>query len=569
MANHHGEPRLLAQLEITYDDGSTETVATDPGKWTTADGPTTYDSLYTGDSYDGRIAATLAGYDEAGFDSGDWFPAVEMAPPGSCPEAACAGFIPDEPPTPEGFVPAELHAQESDPVQVVGDVEVRGLEEVLGRAPTAEDAGLITARTVRTAYRETGEFSTGEVPEIVPAPKGWYGYEGTPGWASTEGPTPSWDAAYFVMPWELYQYSGDVQLLRDMYPTQQRFMDYYGQWFNAGNGYAKPANVVELGDWAATGGLGTKVINQQWNYYFADYMAKVGELIGEDEAAAQYRTRADEILTWFVDQYWDPATHSYRSTDADANVETMNVMAIELGMVPGSDLDPAHAAYRADEQAVAANEASAADVVAADITSRGFHLGAGVFGMHYLFNVLDEFGHTDVLYQVATQTETPSWGFQIGQGSTALWEQWDSGSQNHPYQNSIGTWFCQGLGGITPAEPGYRSVLIKPFIPTVEGTSSVPPFADGAAPETSTLDEVEASIDTARGTVASSWSRNSDGTIKLTVTIPGNTPAEVWVPTMDKEVRAPSGLDPSGTDVAGGKPYAVFDVPPGTYTFNG
>ncbi len=736
MANYQGEPRLLAQLEITYTDGETTTVTTDPGKWTTADGPTTYDSLYTGDSYDAQIAAQLAGYDEAGFDSSDWTPAVEMAPPGSCPEAACEGFIPDEPPTPQGFVPAELHAQESDPVRVVGDVEavavtspeagvhifdfgqnmtghaqldltgtteedkgktvllrhdellddagqllesgrmkdgrhqedaytvagtgdetwepsfgyrgfryveVRGLEEVLGRAPTLDDAGLITARNVRTAYPETGELatdnellnriqsnvqwagwnntvlkptdtpnrekngwtgdtaaagetymlnndtvrffegwarslrdaqiSTGEVPEIVPATKGWYGYDGTPGWASTEGPTPSWDAAYFVMPWELYQYSGNLQLLRDMYPTQQRFMDYYAQWFNAGNGYAKPANVVELGDWAATGGLGTTVINQQWNYYFADYMAKAGELVGEGEAAAGYRAEADEILTWFVDQYWDPTTHSYQSDEA--NLESVNVMAIEFGMIPGSDLDPTHAAYRADEQKVADNEASAADVVAADIESRGYHLGAGVFGMHYLFGVLDEFGHTDVLYRVATQTETPSWGFQISQGATSLWEQWDSGSQNHPYLNSIGTWFYQGLGGITPAEPGYRSVLIRPYIPTVEGTSSVPSASasadggTGAALETSTLDEVSASIDTARGTVASEWARNSDGTIELSVTIPGNTPAEVWVPTMDKEVRAPSGLDASGTDVAGGKPYAVFDVPPGTWTFNG
>ncbi|NUR91935.1 MAG: family 78 glycoside hydrolase catalytic domain, partial [Nonomuraea sp.] len=48
------EPRLLGQLVVTYADGTTRSVATD-GQWEFADGPTTYDSLYGGETYDARL----------------------------------------------------------------------------------------------------------------------------------------------------------------------------------------------------------------------------------------------------------------------------------------------------------------------------------------------------------------------------------------------------------------------------------------------------------------------------------------------------------------------------------
>jgi alpha-L-rhamnosidase len=52
-----GEPRVIAQLEITYTDGRHETVATDTS-WRTALGPTTFSSWWSGEEYDARRAAT-------------------------------------------------------------------------------------------------------------------------------------------------------------------------------------------------------------------------------------------------------------------------------------------------------------------------------------------------------------------------------------------------------------------------------------------------------------------------------------------------------------------------------
>jgi alpha-L-rhamnosidase len=63
---------LIAQLEITYADGSADTVVTGDG-WRCAPGPVTAASLYDGEKYDARLLP--AGWSAAGFDDRSWLPA--------------------------------------------------------------------------------------------------------------------------------------------------------------------------------------------------------------------------------------------------------------------------------------------------------------------------------------------------------------------------------------------------------------------------------------------------------------------------------------------------------------
>ncbi|WP_199433451.1 glycoside hydrolase family 78 protein [Qaidamihabitans albus] len=62
---------LLAQLEIRYEDGTSETVGTGPG-WRAATGPIRLASIYDGERYDAR--RELPGWSEPGFDDTDWSP---------------------------------------------------------------------------------------------------------------------------------------------------------------------------------------------------------------------------------------------------------------------------------------------------------------------------------------------------------------------------------------------------------------------------------------------------------------------------------------------------------------
>ena len=74
-----GQPKSIAQLEVTYTDGSHERIATDT-TWQTHPGPITFSSTYGGEDYDAR--AEPLGWDKPGFSAKDWQPACAVEGPG-------------------------------------------------------------------------------------------------------------------------------------------------------------------------------------------------------------------------------------------------------------------------------------------------------------------------------------------------------------------------------------------------------------------------------------------------------------------------------------------------------
>ncbi|HEX8866607.1 MAG TPA: family 78 glycoside hydrolase catalytic domain [Lentzea sp.] len=92
----HDEPKLLAQLEIDHPDGTRTTVGSDES-WRLTDGPTLSNSLYTGETYDARLAPQ--NWTKPGFDDSNWQSSpVRPAPKGT------------------------LKAQEHEPIRVVESV---------------------------------------------------------------------------------------------------------------------------------------------------------------------------------------------------------------------------------------------------------------------------------------------------------------------------------------------------------------------------------------------------------------------------------------------------------------
>ncbi len=67
-----GPPKLIAQLEISFADGSTQTICSD-NSWKVRGGPTTFSSIYGGEDYDARLE-TAGDF--------DWQSAVETTGPG-------------------------------------------------------------------------------------------------------------------------------------------------------------------------------------------------------------------------------------------------------------------------------------------------------------------------------------------------------------------------------------------------------------------------------------------------------------------------------------------------------
>ena len=399
-----------------------------------------------------------------------------------------------------------------------------------------------------------GMNSNGDLNVVMPGPRA-YGFDDTPGWSTANGAVPAWDHAFFEVPLNMYQYYGDLEILKEIYPDQTKFMNYYADYFTEENNYTF-SNMM-LGEYAA-GTLGTgstENINHQLYYRMADYMSNVSALLGKNDIAQTYRTLANKILKAFIKLYWDETTHSFQK-GTSGNLETEQLLAVAYDLVPGNDLSPDDPRFLAQTSYThAQNKESCMSVVANSIKANGNRIGTGIYGLRYLFNLLDEYGYTNLAYSIATGLENPSWGNVLLQGGTTLQENWGGINGNHHYHSSILTWYYQGLAGIKPSSPGYATIQVKPYVPTNTGNINL-------KGEKAPVTKVDASINTARGLVKSSW--NNDANFTMTVTIPSNTPAEIWVPSVSgKALSVPE----EAKYLKSEEGYAVYSVGAGNWTF--
>ena len=119
-------------------------------------------------------------------------------------------------------------------------------------------------------------------------------------------------------------------------------------------------------------------------------------------------------------------------------------------------------------------------------------------------------------------------------------------SFNHYAYGSIGDWLYRSAVGIREAAPGYKRITIRPHV--------------GGG-----FENMEASTITPYGKVAASWKAKENVLTELSVEIPFNTTAEVYVPA--KSIEAVSCDDASVKAAGIGGGYVKFSVGSGKYTF--
>ena len=148
-------------------------------------------------------------------------------------------------------------------------------------------------------------------------------------------------------------------------------------------------------------------------------------------------------------------------------------------------------------------------------------------------------------------------------GATTIWERWDGwtpekgfqdpgmNSFNHYSLGSCGEYLFGYIGGIRPASPGFKSILIEPII-------------------RSGLTWARTTFDSIHGKIATAW-KIKGKRLTLEVVVPANTTSTVWVPT-----ATVSSITESGRPVAQAEGVtflrqedgkAVFEVGSGKYTF--
>lgn len=369
------------------------------------------------------------------------------------------------------------------------------------------DMGNFYRKTVRDFLND--QFPKGGMPPIAP----FTGVGKIDDCAST-----GWQLAFSYIQKQLYDFYGDKRILEDAYPAFVKQMDFLN------------SNTVEglfhwgTGDHEALDTRPEAFSSSAFYYEHARLIAEFATILGKDEDAARYRQLSERIRNLIIQKYYVPGTGRF-----DNATQTAQIFGLYYGFSPEPELS--------------------FDVLLNEYARHNWHISTGIFGCKMGFDLLRQYNRNDVAYRLANQRTYPGWGFMVANGATTIWETWkypdNAPSQNHPMFGSTEEWFYRSLLGINAVQAGFKEIIIKPQ-----------PAGD--------LTWAKGSYQSIRGKIVSDW-KTEDGTFTLSVEIPANTMATVYVPASGAEsVKA------SEQAVAGGYKdgYAIYRVPSGKYRFS-
>jgi len=344
-----------------------------------------------------------------------------------------------------------------------------------------------------------------------------------------------WGAAFLEVPWQQYQFTGDMELLRVNYDAMKNYFAFLEKGAKDGiisNG---------LGDWYDLDPKHTRFseltpppLSATAFYYFdATILAKTAALLGKVDEAKDYATRAEKIRADFNRKFFDGTAGTY-----ELNSQSSNSIPLAMGITEPAD------------------RARVLDAIDKDVAQRGYAVTSGEVGYRYLLLALASAGRSDDIYRMINQTDKPGYGYQVQKGETSLSEAWDAGngvSHDHFMFGQITEWFYKDLAGIDldPTAPGFKNILLHPS-----------PVGD--------LAWVEASYDSVHGKISVRW-EHQDGKFLLKATIPANTNGTVFVPARENTLVTENGMpaekSPGVTFLRREGDRMVYSVESGTYQF--
>jgi hypothetical protein len=306
------------------------------------------------------------------------------------------------------------------------------------------------------------------------------------------GDSPEWSATFILVPWQQYEFSGDLELFRHHFEAMKNYVAYLSS--RAENGIVN----YGLGDWYDLGpkkpGVSqlTPVALTATAFYYENTktLARAATLIGRTDDAKELSERAEKIRHAFNEKFYNPTNRSYATGSQCANA-----IPLVFGLCVNS------------------NRAAVLDALVQDIRAHNTANTAGDVGYRYVLRALADGGRSDVIFDINNQTNKPGYGMQLAKGKTSLTEAWDGGSsQIHFMLGQIQEWFYHDLAGIqnAPDSAGFKHIVINPQ-----------PVGD--------VSWVKASYESIRGEIEVKWERKASQ-FKLEAEIPANTTAEIFVP---------------------------------------
>jgi alpha-L-rhamnosidase len=326
----------------------------------------------------------------------------------------------------------------------------------------------------------------------------------------------AWSDAGVIVPHALWMATGDKSFFTDHWPAMTRYMAGrkaqdpelkgsafgapWGDWLNLND--PTPHAYVELAYFTKT----------------ALMMEEMAAAQGIKDEAAKYRTWVETLRANFRKQYLQP----------DGTIQPESQSAYVLALDCGLLTNPAERGKAGDRLAGLIRSKSGANNTG---------MTTGFLGTKPLLPVLTDTGHLDLAVSMLQSRKYPSWGYEVKNGATTIWERWNSYTEEHGFGGADGRmnaamnsfshyafgavteWMFRDLAGIAPMEPGYSKIRLHPRFPSAKASS-----------ETETISWVKAAHQSPHGEISVHWLREDDGSLLYQAIIPPNTTAELILP---------------------------------------
>ena len=311
------------------------------------------------------------------------------------------------------------------------------------------------------------QYENGGIPQAVPFYK-----EGRV--------SAAWSDAVAICPWQIYLTYGNKEILKKMFPSIKKFVDYVisattkeNLWFGG----------CHFGDWLELkapygefkGATRDDFIASAFHAHTTELLCKIGDILGEDVAC--YKKHFANVKKAIKQEFKE-----------EFKTQTEHILTLYFGLSDSPE--------------------RVAESLVNMIHEDGDKIQTGFVGTPYILHVLSMYGYNDLAYKLLLRKEYPSWFYPITKGATTMWEHWDGimpdgriwpsdmNSYNHYAYGALGDWLYSVAGGINTVEdyPAFERVYFAPV-------------------STDKIDWFKAEIDTKYGKVKSGWYHENGKTV--------------------------------------------------------
>ncbi len=313
---------------------------------------------------------------------------------------------------------------------------------------------------------------------------------------------PDWHGIRIQLPWWLYMAYGDKNLLAQCYQSM-RELALFLETTRAKDGICSEG----YGDWCSPEAKGgycpshVAVTNTALWLHLLEVMEKTAQVLGETDDLAHWKRLRAFVLERFRERFWHPETMTF-----DEGTQVGGVLALAFGLVP-------------PEERTGVTAALVDRIVSVD----HFGMDTGIFGTRYLPHALFDNGEENLWIRMMEEEKELGFGYTFARGATTTWENFTGagceGSHNHVMFAGAAEALLTRIAGISPAEPGFKTVAFRPVFP-------------------SKLTWAKAELKTVAGTVRIEWRRGGDS-IRLNLEVPDGARGRLSLPGRLDEILPP------------------------------